>query len=80
MDTAQGLAIYHRWGEAADGRLERFIIVLNFSGVDRYVDVPLSANGVWRELLGGEEHGVEDCYLPAQLITSNWGKIFYQKI
>ena len=80
VDTANGVAIYHRWGETVDGALERFIIVLNFSGFERRVDVPLSVNGVWRELLSGETYQVDNGCLPTHLVTSHWGNIFYKEI
>jgi hypothetical protein len=31
--------------------LERFIVVLNFSDVTQLVDIPLSTNGEWIDLL-----------------------------
>ncbi|GAC1556267.1 MAG: hypothetical protein NVS2B2_12210 [Ktedonobacteraceae bacterium] len=31
IDEQRQVIIYHRWGDAEDGRLERFIVVLNFS-------------------------------------------------
>ena len=54
VDTARGLAIYHRWGRGADGRLERFMVVLNFSDDDQWTDIPFSTNGVWTDLLNGD--------------------------
>jgi len=30
VDESRDIVIYHRWGSAEDGQLERFIIVLNF--------------------------------------------------
>jgi pullulanase len=79
VDTDNGLAIYHRWGESTNGRLERFIIVLNFSGVDRYVNVPFSVNGIWQELLSGETYRVENYQLSDQQINAHWGRIFYEE-
>lgn len=37
VDESRDIAIYHRWGTAEDGQLERFIIVLNFSDYDQQV-------------------------------------------
>jgi hypothetical protein len=54
IDTERQLLIYHRWGNADDGTLERFIIVLNFSHEDQFTDVPFSAEGLWRDLLSDE--------------------------
>ncbi|MGR9117001.1 MAG: alpha-amylase family glycosyl hydrolase, partial [Gammaproteobacteria bacterium] len=79
VDESRNIAIYHRWGNAVDGALERFIIVLNFSDYDQRVDVPLSTNGVWHELLNGGEYHVENYRLQHHLINSNWGKVFYRK-
>lgn len=79
VDESRDIAIYHRWGTAEDGQLERFIIVLNFSDYDLHVNVPLSTNGVWQDLLNGGEYFVEDSRLAHQLINSNWGKVFFRK-
>ena len=79
VDEFRDIAIYHRWGSAVDGQLERFIIVLNFSGYDQHVNVPLSANGAWQDLLNGGEYLIEGCQLPNHLINSNWGKVFYRR-
>lgn len=45
VDTSRGLAVYHRWGDDGEGRLERFIIALNFSASDHTVDPPFSVDG-----------------------------------
>jgi pullulanase len=79
VDVDKGLAIYHRWGDAADGQLERFIVVLNFSSDDQFVDVPFSTNGAWQELLDGRTVDVHGFRLPNQRINSNWGRIYCQK-
>ena len=79
IDESRDIAIYHRWGSAEDGQLERFIIVLNFSGYGQHVNVPFSTNGVWQDLLNGGEYLVEDYRMPHHLINSNWGKVFYRK-
>ncbi|MBI3968828.1 MAG: DUF3459 domain-containing protein [Chloroflexi bacterium] len=79
VDTDRDVVIYHRWGDAADGQPERFIVVLNFSAYDQYVDVPFSTNGTWHDLLNDQSHEVRDFRLPNHRIPSSWGKIFYQK-
>ena len=79
VDASRDIVIYHRWGTTEDGQLERFIIVLNFSAYDHQVNVPLSTNGVWQDLLNGGEYLVEDYRLAHHLINSNWGKVFYRK-
>lgn len=74
-----GLVVYHRYGPTDDGSFERFIIVLNYSDIDRVVDVPFSINGVWQELLNGGLVTVQNFVLPHTLINSNWGKIYFNK-
>jgi glycosidase len=79
IDTERQLLIYHRWGNADDGTLERFIIVLNFSHEDQFTDVPFSAEGLWRDLLSDETVNVTGFRLNNQRINSHWGKIYYRK-
>jgi pullulanase len=78
VDTARRLAIYHRWGKGDDGRLERFIVVLNFSDDDQWTDIPFSTNGVWTDLLNGDSVDVGGFRLTGQRINSNWGRIYHQ--
>jgi 1,4-alpha-glucan branching enzyme len=73
-----GLVVYHRYGQANDGSLERFIIALNYSDTDRFIDVPFPANGMWQELLGGGSLTVQNYLLPNTLIGSNWGKVYFK--
>jgi 1,4-alpha-glucan branching enzyme len=79
VDVDLDVAIYHRWAAAADGQVERFIVVVNFSGYDQYVDVPFSVNGTWSERLNGGDLQVSDFRVPNLLVTSHWGKVFYKK-
>jgi 1,4-alpha-glucan branching enzyme len=79
VDVERGLAIYHRWGAAADGQIERFIVILNFSEFDQHVDVPFSVNGQWEDVLNGGTVEVNGFRLLGVGIGSNWGKIFYRK-
>jgi 1,4-alpha-glucan branching enzyme len=80
IDVDREVVIFHRWGDAADGRLERFTIVLNFSGATQWVEVPLATNGVWTDLLNGNTpHTVNDYRLHNHGVSSNWGCIFHQK-
>ena len=74
-DSSRGLVIYHRWGDAADGTLMRYIVVLNFSGNDQGVNVPFPDNGEWSELLGGEVLMVSG-YASPYVVGSHWGAIF----
>jgi len=79
LDTARQLLIYHRWGQADDGALERFIIVLNFSSSSQKTDVPFSADGTWEELLENGRVHVSGFWLRDQTIKAHWGKIYYRK-
>jgi hypothetical protein len=79
IDEQRQVLIYHRWGTADDGTLERFIVVLNFSDATQYVDIPLSANGQWTDLLNGNSVlTTQDYHLHSYPIPSNWGSVFFQ--
>ncbi len=79
VDSSRGVVIYHRWGPARDGRLERFVVALNFSRWATYVDVPVSLNGEWEDLLNGGDWHAHDCWLRSTRVESNWGRVFYHK-
>jgi 1,4-alpha-glucan branching enzyme len=79
VDVARGVVIFHRWGTSADGRLERFIVALNFSVGDQVVDVPFSANGPWQDLLSGGTEIVSGFRLTGYRLESNWGRVWFQK-
>lgn len=72
------VVIYHRWGQGANGQLERFIIVVNFSDYDQWVTIPFSANGRWEDVLNGHFVMVSDQRLYNQRINSNWARIYHQ--
>jgi len=77
IDEQRQVIIYHRWGDAEDGRLERFMVVLNFSDVTQYVDIPLSTNGQWTDLLNGNTSvTTQDYHLHNYPVPSNWGCVF----
>jgi pullulanase len=78
VDVARGLAVYHRWGDDGAGRLERFIVALNFSGSDHYLDLPFSVNGAWQDLLTGEVTHVQDWVLRDHPIPSHWGRVYWR--
>jgi pullulanase len=78
VDAARGLAIYHRWGDDGAGRVERFIIALNFSNSDHLVDVPFSLNGAWEDVLTGEVMEVRDYVARGHRVPSHWGKVFWR--
>jgi pullulanase len=79
VDVDKGVVLYHRWGTAGDNQLERFIIVLNFSAYDQYIDVPFSVNGVWEDRLNGGVVEVHDFRLRQYAVHSHWGNVFYKK-
>ena len=80
IDEGRQIAIYHRWGNAADGRLERFIIALNFGDSGQNIDIPFPSNGNWIDLLDGNKAvGVSNYRLFGYLVPSNWGCVFWQK-
>jgi 1,4-alpha-glucan branching enzyme len=75
----QDVAVYHRYGQAADGQSERFIVVICYSDFDQRVTIPFSDNGRWDDLLNGGFAMVSGFRLFNQKINSNWGRIYYKK-
>ena len=69
--------IYHRWGNDETGRLERFIVVLNFTTGALTVDVPFPENGAWTDLLNGTTANVVGYWLRGVVIESNWGHVYF---
>ena len=56
------------------------MIVVNFSPVDKWVDVPFPDNGVWEDLLNeGVKPTVVDYWLRNWPVHSNGGNIFYRE-
>jgi pullulanase len=78
MDEGRDLAVYHRWGQGADGATEKFIIVLNLSAYPQTLDVPFSDNGIWQELLEGWQVEVTGWRLPGHVVGAHWGRIFFR--
>ena len=76
VDTAKSVVIYHRWSDPSPGPLEKFIIVLNFSGVTQSVNLPFSDNGEWDDLLNGFSVSVSNFKIVDFRVTSYWGNIF----
>jgi pullulanase len=76
VDVERNVAIYHRWGDAADGRTERLIVVLNFGPDAQTVDVPFSENGAWTDLLSDAVVNVDGFWLRGTVIESNWGRVY----
>lgn len=79
VSVDQDVAIYHRWGTGTDGRLERFIIVLNFSDYGQTVTIPFSENGAWEDVLNGGTAHVQHYRLENQGISSNWGRTYLRR-
>ena len=75
----QDVVVYHRWGQAEGGGINRFIIVVNYSDFDQRIDIPFSNNGRWEDLLNGGFVFVDGYRLYNQRINSNWARIYYQK-
>ncbi|HKQ69398.1 MAG TPA: hypothetical protein VJT73_08670 [Polyangiaceae bacterium] len=79
IDVDMQVVIYHRWGTGDAGRLERFMVVLNFSQETRWVTVPFPTDGRWVDLLNGSsEHLVAGYQLTNHPVGSNWGGVFFQ--
>jgi hypothetical protein len=79
VDTSRQVVIYHRWGPDATGTVERFIVVLNCSRDDQWVDIPFSSNGEWQELLSGAVIAVSNYRLMNERVSSNWGRVYYRR-
>ncbi len=79
LDTKRQLLIYHRWGNADDGALERFIIVLNFSHVSQVTHVPFPDDGEWQDLLSLDRVIVNGNCLHDQTVYPHWGKVYFRK-
>lgn len=77
--TDRDVVVFHRYGPAAGGSFERFIIVINYSDFDQSVDIPFSLNGRWDDLLNGGSASVQDFRLLSQKINSNWARIYHRR-
>ena len=78
IDRDRNVVVYHRWGNDAGGRLERFYVVLNFSQETRHVTFEVPDAGPWRDLIGGGTVTAVDGRLRVD-VGSNWGAIYYRK-
>ncbi|HEY5915029.1 MAG TPA: alpha-amylase family glycosyl hydrolase [Verrucomicrobiae bacterium] len=78
INQAQQTVVYHRWGLAADGRLEKFYIVLNFSTWPQTVSLSFPENDGWVDLLSGWQPVVQNNRLTLE-VGSNWGHVLYKK-
>ena len=78
IDRGRQTVVFHRWGDAGDGRLERFYVVLNFSSAAQTVSVSFPENDGWEDLLSGWRPPVRNNWLTFE-VGSNWGHVFYKK-
>ncbi len=78
LDAGRGFAIYHRWGVGVTGRVERFIVVLNFSQREQVIDVPFPDNGTWVDVLNGSTVIVLNYWLRGAEVGANWGHVYFQ--
>lgn len=78
IDVDKQVVIYHRWGQGDNGRLERFIVALNFSDRPQTVDIPFADNGRWRDLLNDRDVDVTNFELSQQTLEPYWGRVYYQ--
>ena len=76
IDASRGMAVFHRWADAGNSQVEYFIIVLNFTDSDQWVDVPFTVNGQWNDLLNNESAQVTDYWLRNKRIPSHWGRAY----
>src|SRR5712691_2825561 len=82
LDTDRQVVIYHRWGQSATGTLQRFYVVLNFSGQPQQVRIPFPENGPWTDLLAnfdGTWTPTVTAYHLDLLVGSNWGHVFFKE-
>lgn len=78
IDRTRQTVVFHRWGNDAAGRLEKFYVVLNFSDVGQTVSVSFPEDGGWTDLLSGWVPPVKSNWLTFE-VGSNWGHVFYKR-
>ena len=78
INQAQQTVVFHRWGNAADGHLEKFYVVLNFSQNPQTVSLSFPEDGGWIDLLSGWSPPVSGNWLTFQ-VGGSWGHVFYKK-
>jgi hypothetical protein len=78
INQAQQTVVFHRWGNAVDGHLEKFFIVLNFSAFPQTVSLSFPENTGWTDLLSGWPPTVQNNWLTFE-VGANWGHVFYKK-
>ena len=77
IDRARNVVVYHRWGDDSAGRLERFYVVLNFSGETRRVSFEVPDAGPWTDLISGGVASAPGGRLDVD-VGSNWGVIYHK--
>jgi pullulanase/glycogen debranching enzyme len=78
IDESRQVVVYHRWGSTADGRLEKFYVVLNFSPSPQTVEMTFPEDDGWIDLISGWRPCVQNNRLRLE-VGSNWGHVFYKK-
>lgn len=81
IDTSRQLIIYRRWGSDENGRMQQFVIVLNFSDSEQAVSVPFPEDGVWTDLLSDYQGSWKPTVHNRALYIragSHWGHVFYK--
>lgn len=78
IDQAKQIVVFHRWGDTAAGRLERFYVVLNFSESPQTVSLSFPDDAGWVDLLSGWRPTVTSNWLTFQ-VGGSWGHVFYKR-
>lgn len=81
LDTQKQLAIYRRSGRDENGKVQYFVIVLNFSDSSQQVTASFPENGLWTDLLSGYNGSWQPQIENNRLIFEvgpNWGHVFYK--
>lgn len=79
LDVERQTAVFHRWGNTADGTLERITVVLNFSDQRQTIAVPFSVDGTWVQLNADAPWSIDVAGNWHTLsLDSHWGHIFWK--
>ena len=80
LDVQRKTAIFHRWGNTADGTLERITVVLNFSDDRQTISVPFSMDGTWVQLNADPPWSIDVAGNWQTLsLDSHWGYVFWKE-
>jgi pullulanase len=78
IDVNRKIVIYHRFGPIPDGKTERMIVVLNFTGATQNVDIPFPIDGSWTDMINNSQVvEVTGFKLSGYPVPSNWGCVFW---